>query len=365
MRPAVRTLFVLAILALAGCGGSDGDSGERGEEAFERVFAAVKGLDREERERKLLALAKREEGKLSLYTSLSSEVEVEVAEAFEDEYDIEVSVYRATSDGVAQRVTEEARAGFRGTDVVETNGIEMTTFREEDFVVPYRPAAASTLLKGSLQDGWTATRFNKFQVSWNSERVPNGRPPRSVEELATRAWKDRVALETGDADWYKTLRDYWIERDGKSEAEADRLFESLARNSRVVNGHSLMTELLGAGEFAAAPSAFSYQTRASIRKGAPVAQEPAVEPVISRPQGVGLLKTAEHPATAVLFVEWLLGEGQALLRKNDVDVARKDLATEAAGDVPVDVEAFLAERERWDERYERVIGLGEEVEGGG
>jgi iron(III) transport system substrate-binding protein len=171
-------------------------------------------------------------------------------------------------------------------------------------------------------------------------------------------------MEVGDADWYKTLRDYWIEKGGKSEAEVDRLFESLARNSRVVKGHSLMTELLAAGEFAAAPSAYSYQTRASIEKGAPLAVKPTVEPVISRPQGIALLKTSKHPATAVLFVDWLLSDGQELLRKHGVDVSRRDLVSGTSGEVFVDVAGFLDERKKWDERYERLIDLGGKVEGG-
>jgi iron(III) transport system substrate-binding protein len=358
-------LLLLAVVALAGCGESGEDSAEKGEEAFERVFASVKGLDAEQRKLKLAAMAKREGGKLSVYTSLLDGVEAEVAEAFEDAYDVEVSVYRSTGETIAQRVSEEARADFRGTDVVETNGVEMSALREEDLLVPYRPAAASALVRGSLEDGWTATRFNKFEVSWNTERVPGGRGPRSVEELARPSWKGLVVLEAEDADWYKTLREYWIDKDGKSEAEANRLFESLARNARVASGHSLMTELLSAGEFAVAPSSYSYQTRAAIEKGAPLATEPTVEPVISRPQGVGLLKTAKQPATAVLFVEWLLTDGQEVLRKHDVDVSRRDLATGIAGEVFVDVDAFLDERKAWDDRYERLTELGEEVEGGG
>jgi iron(III) transport system substrate-binding protein len=365
LRHAARTVVIVVLLAVAGCGNSDESSSERGEKTFERVFASVKGLEGKERQRKLQALAEREGGKLSLYTSLLPGVEVEVAEAFKDAFDVEVSVFRSTGETIAQRVSEEGRANFRGTDVVELSGIEMSALREEDLLVPYRPAAASGLVNGSLQDGWTATRFNKFAVSWNEKRLPGDRGPRSVEELARPAWKGLVAMEAGDADWYKTLREHWIEDERMSAAEADRRLESMARNARVVNGHALMTELLVAGEFAVAPSAYSYQTRNAIEKGAPLAAEPTVEPVISRPQGVGLLTTAEHPATAVLFVEWLLGDGQEVLREHDADVSRKDLASDTKGELLVDVAAFVDERREWDERYERLIGLGEEVDGGG
>lgn len=357
MTPRVRTTWPLAlllILALAGCGGSGGDE-DRGEKTFEPVFSAIRGLDGEARERKLLELAKKEDGELSLYTSLATKSATSVLNAFEERYDIDVSLYRGTSEVVAQRLSEEAKAGFRGTDVVETGGDEMVALGDAGVFVPYTPAAAPGLIAGSRQDGWTASRFNKFVVSWNTDLVPRGSEPRSWEDLADPRWRGKLAIEGSDADWYKGLREYWTGTEGKSEEEADRLFEGIARNSRVTPSHAVMTELLGAGDSAVAVTGYLHQTRDLIAKGAPVAYEPVVEPVFSRPQGVGLLQSAKHPAAAVLFVEWLLTDGQEVLEDNNVVPARKDLNKVNAREVPIDVEEFVAEQQQWADRFEELV----------
>jgi iron(III) transport system substrate-binding protein len=350
------TALLLGIALLCGCGGGDG--GQQGEEGFDKVFADVQGLEGAERQRELLRLAREQGGELRLYTSLTSPLDRTVARAFQDRYGIRVSLYRADSEALAQRVSEEARAARRGTDVLETNGVEMAVLRKQGAFVPYRPPASARLVAGSVQDGWTATRFNRFVVSWNTDRVSRGEQPRSWQELADPRWKGRLALVEGDFDWYKTLREYWIDREGISEPQADRLFERIARNSRVVDSHAVESELLGAGEFSVAAANYSFLARNSIRKGAPVAYEPLVTPAFARPQGIALLKSAEHPAAAVLYVDWLLTDGQELLKRLEIDPARRDLAGQAQADVPVDVNAVAASAEEWSDRYDRLLRLG-------
>jgi iron(III) transport system substrate-binding protein len=359
-----RLPTILAVFAILGCGGSDGDTGDEGRDGFEKVFSAIEGLSGQARERKLVELAKEEGGELSVYTSLTSDTETAVADAFEEAYeDVDVSVYRAKSEAVAQRVSEEAKAGLRGTDALETGGEEMAALNEEGLFIPYRSPQLSRLIEGSGHEGWTATRYNKFVVSWNTDLVRRGRQPRSWEELADPKWKGKIALEESDADWYRSLREYWIERDGKSEAEADRLFEDIARNARIVSSHNLMAQLLAAGEYAAAASSYIHLARDTIDKGAPVSFDPLVQPVFSRPQGVGLLETARHPAAAILYVDWLLSDGQKVLKEHNVEPARKDLVTAPdAQEILIDVEEFVAEQEKWNDRFDELLRLGEKVE---
>ncbi len=84
----------------------------------------------------------------------------------------------------------------------------------------------------------------------------------------------------------------------------------MANGAKVVKGHTVMGELLSAGQFSVAASNYSYLVQRAEDKGAPVAYQPFVQPVIARPQGAALMKTAPHPAAALLFVDWLLTEGQ-------------------------------------------------------
>jgi iron(III) transport system substrate-binding protein len=234
-------------------------------------------------------------------------------------------------------------------------------------MVPYESEQLPKLIPGSRQDGWTADRINKFVVSWNTRLVRPGQQPRSWEELAEDKWKGKLALEASDADWYKGLHDYWVQKEGKPEAEVNRLFEAIARNSRVVTGHSLMGELLGAGEYSVAVSNYNHLIQDSIDKGAPVAKKPTVEPVLSRAAGVGLVRGAPHPAAAVLFHDWILSaDGQKTLTKFNLDPARKGIpGTLRAREFRIDIQDFIAHQQEWVDHYDRLTSLGSAVKGGG
>lgn len=355
-------LSVLTIGLVAGCG----DSGSDGEAAkvYDPVFSAIEDLHGKAREQKLLELAREDGNELALYTSLIDKTERAVADGFENRYGIDVSVYRSDSDVLAERVSREAKAGYRGTDVLETNGQELTELNNQGVFVAYTPDALPGLVDDARRDGWTASRINKYVVSWNTDLVPKGEEPRSWEDLADPRWRGKVGLANSHVDWYKTLREYWIREEHKPEAEADRLLEGIARNARVTSSNAVMTDLVAAGELAIGVN-YLHLVRDTIDQGAPVAFEPPVAPLITRPNGVGLLKGAEHPAAAVLFEEWLLTDGQEVLRENNLDPARRDLERSGAREYPVDVEDLSESFRDWKDRFEELLRNSKAAGGGG
>lgn len=234
----------------------------------------------------------------------------------------------------------------------------LAILNEQAILAPYEPSAGTSLVAGSDHDGWTAERINTFVVAWNTDRVSAGERPRNWEDLADPRWQGRLGLESGDFDWYKGLRDYWLEQ-GRSEEEADRLFEAIARNAVVVTGHSLRLQLLAAGELDVVASAFRNQVQALADDGAPVGWKPVVEPVFMRAGGIAVVEGTKHPAAALLFYEWLLGEGQEVIVAAGRDPTRRDLEATKGIDVRVIDVVALAESEReWRDRYERLVRLG-------
>jgi iron(III) transport system substrate-binding protein len=369
MRAAALAVATAAVLLITGCGGgpptdTSSEEAAKDDSGYEKVLAAIDGLDTQQRLDKLAQMAEKE-GQFSLYTSLTSDVEDAVTEAFEDTYDLDVSVYRADSETVLKRLSEEYKANFRGADAVETNGPELFNLNKEKVLVDYQPSSLGDLVEGSDFDGWTATRFNKFVVSWNKKLVRDGQQPKSWEELADPKWNGKLTLELGDVEWYKTLFE-WFREQGKSEAEAQKIFEEMARSGTITKGHTVMGELMAAGDIGVAASNYSYLVQQLADKGAPVAWKPAVEPIVSRPNGVGLVQGAKHPAAALLFEEWLLSQdGQKVLAKERLDVARKELATaKGAEEIRVDLPSFIQEQDEWTDRYEKLTQLGEEADGG-
>jgi iron(III) transport system substrate-binding protein len=361
--PALAAVTAAAVLLVACGGGPPTKAPEKKQSGsgYEKVFAAVEGLSGKQRLDKLAEMAEQEGGQLSLYTSLTSDVENAVTDAFEDAYDVDLSVYRADSETVLKRLSEEHKANFRGADLVETNGGELFNLNNEKVLVDYQPDALPSLVEGSDFPGWTASRFNKFVISWNTKLVPEGQQPKSWEELADPKWNGKLTLELGDVEWYKTLFE-WFRQQGKSEEETQKLFEDMASGGSVIKGHTVMGELMAAGDTQVEASNYSYLVQQLIDKGAPLAWKPSVEPIISRPNGVGLVSGARHPATAALFVEWLLGDGQKLLAQERLDPAREDLATtKSAEEIRVDLDSYIANQDEWTARYEKLVQMGEEV----
>jgi ABC-type Fe3+ transport system substrate-binding protein len=69
---------------------------------------------------------------------------------------------------------------------------------------------------------------------------------------------------------------------------------------------------------------------------------------------------APHPAAAALFIDWYTGPGQDELRRLGVEPARSDLLKSRVESAPIDLDGFLAEQKKWQDRYDRFVTLGGE-----
>ncbi|MCW2635602.1 MAG: hypothetical protein JWQ99_1969 [Blastococcus sp.] len=361
----------LAALALSACGGSptssSGDSGKKGGSGTtdaESFYADMEKLSGQER-RDALVKAATEEGELNLYTSMTSDVADAVASAFSDTFDIDVNTYRAGSETVLQRVIQEQKAGFNGNDVVETNATELLALNQEGDLAEYTGERRDMVPEAGVFEGWTATRFNLFSPSWNTDTIGKlGGPPTKWEDLADPRFDGQLSMELSDSDWYLTLYGYWQEQ-GKSDEEIDKLFADMADGAKIVKGHTVQGELLSAGQFGVVASNYTYLVERVKQDGAPVDYMPLVEPVIARPNGVGLMKTAVHPAAAMLFTDWLLEEGQAVLQEEGLTPSipsSGDDPLKGLEVIPVDVDKLLNESEEWNKKYEDVVSGGEKVD---
>jgi iron(III) transport system substrate-binding protein len=352
MRALTSTAIICAVLALvAGCGGSESGSGSE----FQKVTDQVKGLKGPAREQKLAELARADGGKLTLYTSLNERAYKPLLAPFEKRYGIKTTVFSSQGEPVARRLSEEAKAGRPGADITDLVAKQLAQLAKQDLFRPYTPPAAAGLGPAVNHASWTTDRYLVFVVAWNTKRVPRGQEPKSLEDLAQPRWRGRVGLEGSNAEWYKTVRDHWI-AEGRSPADADRIFEGIARNSRVAASNNVMAELLGAGEFDVVAADYKHLLGRIAADGAPIAYEPLVQPIYPIASGVGILKSAEHPAAAMLLADWALSEGQEVFKKGGYESFR-NLDGLPGTKVPVDVEAFADESREWQDRYDELLRL--------
>lgn len=358
MRARLTGLGLLIAVIGTACGGGGGDGKGAGAGGRPKdvaaVMAAVKGLDREQRAARLAELAKAEGATLTFYTSMTTEDSNALITAFQKAYGVRVSLFRADTEALAQRVTSEAEAGQTRADVLEGDELGFVAIGADRFA-PYTSPVVDDLIPEARHKYWTSVQRDIFVLTWNSGAVKAAERPTAWEDLADPRWKGRLAMEASDVVWYAGLRDYWISR-GKSEVEADRLFAAMAANARAVKGHSLMVQLLMSGEFDVAASPFLNRVRQLVAEGAPIAYEPVVEPLIAKPGGVAVLRGARNPAAAVLFTDWLLSKGQDEFVKLNRFATRADLQPSNPSTIlDVDVEKLAPNFADWQARYERLL----------
>jgi iron(III) transport system substrate-binding protein len=360
-----RGLFPVALVAvalvLAGCGTSptvQAPSG--GGDSSAGPFAKYANLSGPDRTQRLLADA-RKEGSVSVYTS-NTDIG-DLVKEFEKTYPgVKVNAFRANSETVLQRIQQESAANRIGNDIVDTDDFELDTLNSEGMLAEYQSPVRDSLRKEALFPGWTATRFNAFVVGWNTKLVPAGQEPRSFEELADPKWKGKLAMELSDFDWYLSLHTYLTTKKGMSKAQADDLFKRLVANAKVVKGHTVMGELLSAGQFAVALSIYSHTVdKAAHKNGAPVAFRPILTPVILRPNGAGLMLQSKHPAAALLWMDWVLTDGQKEIAKSFRIPAQPNVPG-FTDPIPAGTETFnvpqdllVKQNKRWSDAYDALI----------
>ena len=358
----VLVLVVAAIAALAGANPAATAPEATPPNPLTSVLSQVKGLKPAAREAKLLQLAKAEGGTLEWYTSLSSLISKPVEETFEKQYGLTVNRFRASSETVSARINAEADANRAGADVLETNGTDLIFLQNRrDVLVPYTSAPARKgIPRAGRYASFTADRVEKYAVSWNTNQLPAGGSPKSWEDLASARFKGKISMEPTDQDWFAALWTYLHKKKHWSNAKLNRVFTGIAKNSVITKGHTTMATLLAAGQFAVALSPHAQSIQQLEDQGAPLAFKPFVNPVIFRNQGVGIVYRLRHPATALLFYDWLLSRtgGQRVLLENNAEPARTDLGESSfsgAKTVAMDLRSIVARFDFWTNKYDGFI----------
>jgi iron(III) transport system substrate-binding protein len=279
--------------------------------AFAQAPAKNDGLFRyqgPDREARLVERA-RQEGVVALYTSLAPTESKPLAEAFEKKYGVKVDLWRALSDKVLQRAVTEAQANRHAMDVAETNGPEMEAIAQEKILAEVYSPYLVDLPAGGIpaHRTWYPDRLNFFVVGYNTQKVKRDEIPATYEGFLDPKWKGRIGIEATDSEWMAALVKQW------GEAKGMDFFRKLAAmKPDLRKGHVLLAQLVATGEVPVGLTMYNANIESLKKKGAPIDLVP-VQPVVARPQGIGIARNAPHPAAALLFVDFVLSpEGQRL-----------------------------------------------------
>jgi iron(III) transport system substrate-binding protein len=314
-------------------------------------LADYQGADREQR---LIDGAKREK-ELTFYSSIPPDDIAALVSAFDRKYGVKVKVWRADSEGFLHRVVGEARARRFEVDVVAGSSSALEPLYRENLLQEVKSPYLSGVIPEAIAPHrqWVAVYLSTIVQAYNTDLVREDSLPKTYYDLLRPQWKDKLGIEAEDFDWFaQVVMDM-------GEAQGLRLFRDIVASNgiSVRKGHSLLTNLVVAGEVPLALTVYGFLAEQAKRKGAPLDWF-VIPPVIARPTAEGLARNAPHPHAAVLFFDFLISEeGQQILASRQfVTVSRSIETPFNKGPFKlIDSTAILNQGRKWQELYQKTI----------
>jgi len=334
-----RSIVVLAASALLA-----------GEAAAQTLFN-YNGADRMER---IIAAAKKE-GTLTLYTTFAEKDQPTLIKPFEAKYGVKVSIWRAGTDKVLQRTLAEAAARKYDVDAIHFGSPEMEALSREKIL-----QAVSSPLHKELQPGsvpahreWAATLLSVWVQVYNTNLIKKSDLPRTYGDLLDPKWKGKLGIEAKNQDWFASVVDVMGGGD-----KGLKFFRDLVAQNGISarTGHTLLNNMVIAGEVPLALTVYNYMPEQAKKKGAPIDWF-ALEPAVARSNAVGVARRAPHPNAALLFYEYMLGDAQQHLVAMDY-VPSNTHAPSPLKNVKIlqtDPIRSLDETEKWSKLFEDIV----------
>ena len=270
----------------------------------EEIYQALAKLPPRERQQKLIEGAKRE-GTVVIYDTTAREELGDMEKALRAQYPfLRVEFVAANRGKLLERVLTEARIGKHLADIVAVGSTEDAVLIQEGLVASYSSPEFLHLLPGMVaKDGrWVGTRLRTYHIAYNTKLISPADAPKRWEDLLDPKWKGKLGLADDAYFWFGSLEEAW----GKEKAQD--FFLKLARQRPVIRkGHSLLAQLLAAGEFPVVVGMYGHRIALMKQKGAPV-EMVNPDPVIGILGTMGIAKHAPHPHAAALVVDFNITE---------------------------------------------------------
>jgi len=258
-----------------------------------------------------LSRAPSAKARFTLYSNAPTDDNAALVGAFTRKYGIKVNLWRASSEEIRQRALAEAKARRFDVDFILNNSPALEALRSEKILRAVQSPYLADLIAPAVPPHreWVGFCLNVLGRAFTTTNlVKRQELPATYRDLTDPRWQDRLGIEVDDFDWFAGL----IEELG--EANGLDIFRAIAATNgfSVRKGHTLLANLVAAGEVPLALTVFNYTAEQLKRKGAPV-DWLALPPVISMPNSIAVASAAPHPHAAVLLLDFMLSEGQDIL----------------------------------------------------
>jgi iron(III) transport system substrate-binding protein len=302
-----------------------------------------------------IAAAAKKEGTLTMYTTFAEKDQPAFFKPFEAKYGLKIVVWRAGTDKVLQRTLAEAAARKYDVDIIHFGSPEMEALSREKILQAVRSPVHADLQPGSVpaHREWAATLLSVWVQVYNTNLIRKQDLPKSYGDLLDPRWKGKLGIEAKNQDWFASVVDVM----GGGEKGLQFFRDLVAKNGvSPRTGHTLLNNMVIAGEVPLALDIYNYMPEQAKKKGAPIDWF-ALEPAVARSNAIGVARHAPHPNAALAFYEYMLGEGQAVLAKMDYVPANMKVASPLKGVkiLQTDPIRTLDESDKWTALFETIV----------
>jgi iron(III) transport system substrate-binding protein len=313
-------------------------------------LAAYRGADRMQ----ILTEGAKKEGALTIYTSLVARDLTPIVNAFKKKYPLDVQVWRGSTEAIVQRTLNEARTGRCPADIQMSGPPAVEPLRREGLLQAVKSPATADLIPQAVpaHGEYVGVYLNIFAAAYNTNLVKADELPTSYEDLKDPRWKGRLAVEADDSPWFAALAATL------GEDRVVALFREIVRINGISprKGHTVLANMVAAGEVPLALTVFSYKSDQLAASGAPI-RTFYLPPVIALASAVAVGRCATHPHAALLFHDFMATDAQAIMAKGGLPPANPKIKPLPAGInlTFMDPAQMIDEGRKWNGLWEHTI----------
>jgi iron(III) transport system substrate-binding protein len=293
----------------------------------EQTLQAISKLQVTERETKVRDGA-RKEGNLIWYSSTTADDSLVLSQKFQEIYPfVKVQHLRGPSEKMIERILLESRAGSFKADIVALPEIELELLVQRKLLLKYA-GLEQQVFPANVKDPqgyWTGIYLTAWATAYNTKLVPAQAAPKGYADLLNPKWKGLIGMDVEPYSWFVTSLRYLESRQGAANA-TDYFKKLAAQDIQWRKGHSLIAQLVAAGEF---PIAAEMQVHAVERlkaQGAPV-EWVALDGVVPfNKVGLGIATAGSNLHASVLFYDFVLSRaGMEIIKERRRIPTRPDV----------------------------------------